>query len=189
MNLRGNIMERIETDRLILRDWCETDYLDLYEYAKDERVGPNAGWPPHKNEEESKAIVKMFMENKDAYAVVLKEKDKVIGSIGIHKRAPDESLKELKQREIGYVLNPNFWGSGYIPEAAKALIKYGFEEMDLDLIWCGHYDFNLKSKRVVEKCGFKYKFNRDVTLKLLGNKVVNEWFYNITKNEYYEMKE
>ncbi|WP_020060985.1 hypothetical protein [Bacillus sp. 123MFChir2] len=36
-------MKMLETNRLILRNWQESDYLDLYEYASDERVGPNAG--------------------------------------------------------------------------------------------------------------------------------------------------
>lgn len=180
-----DIMERLETDRLILRDWCESDYLDLYEYASDDRVGPNAGWPVHKSEEESKAVIKMFIENNDCYAVELKSEGKVIGGVGLHNRTPDEALKDLNQREIGYVLNPKYWGKGYVPEAVKFLIKYGFEKMNLDLIWCGHYDFNAKSKRVVEKCDFKYKFSRNIKLKLLDNKSVNELFYNISKNEYF----
>jgi ribosomal-protein-alanine N-acetyltransferase len=50
-------METLITERLILREWKETDSKDLYVYAKSELVGPNAGWPPHKNEEESKEII------------------------------------------------------------------------------------------------------------------------------------
>ena len=57
--------------------------------------------------------------------------------------------------------------------------------MNLDLIWCGHFDYNIKSKRVVEKCGFNYKFNCDKVLELLDDKIVNELFYNILKSEYY----
>lgn len=178
-------MKTLETYRLILRNWRENDYLDLFEYARDDRVGPNAGWPVHKDAEESKSIIKMFIENNESYAIVLKSENKVIGGIGMHNRTPDESLDKLNQREIGYVLNPKYWGNGYVPEAVKFLIKYGFEDLNLDLIWCGHYDFNIKSKRVVEKCGFNYKFNRDVPLKLLNNKVVNELFYNIFRNEYF----
>jgi [ribosomal protein S5]-alanine N-acetyltransferase len=185
VNYMEGIMERLETERLIIREWREEDYLDLFEYASDERVGPNAGWPVHKDTEESKSIIKMFIKNNDSYAVVLKSEDKVIGGVGLHNRTPDESLKDLKQREIGYVLNPKYWGQGFVPEAAQALIKYGFEAMNLDLIWCGHYDFNMRSRRVVEKCGFNYRFNRDVTLTLLDNKVVNELFYNISREEYY----
>jgi len=180
-------MELVETERLILRSWSKSDYLDLHEYASDSRVGPNAGWPVHKNEEESKKIIEMFMKDDDSYAIVLKSENKVIGGIGMHKRTPDEKLKYLKQREIGYVLNPKYWGNEYVPEAVKSLIKCGFDKLNLDLIWCGHFDFNIKSKRVVEKCGFNYKFNCEKTLELLDNKVVNELFYNILKSEYYSV--
>jgi RimJ/RimL family protein N-acetyltransferase len=179
-------MEVLTTERLILRGWEESDSLDLYEYASNELVGPNAGWPAHKSHEESQSIIKMFIQSEDTYAIVLKSENKVIGSIGIHNRTPDESLKDLNQREIGYVLNPRYWGNGYIPEAVRCLIKYGFEQMKLDIVWCGHYDFNERSKSVVEKCGFHYRFNRDVTLNLLEDRVVNEWFYSIFKNEYFE---
>jgi [ribosomal protein S5]-alanine N-acetyltransferase len=175
----------VETNRLLLRKWNESDYLDLYEYAQDERVGPNAGWPPHKNEEESKAIVKMFIENDDTYAIVLKDENKVIGSIGLHERYPDVSVAELRQKEIGYVLNHSYWGNGYVPEAVRAVLKFGFEEMNLDLIWCGHFDFNSNSKRVIEKCGFRYKFNKDVALPLLDGKIVNELYYQITRDDYF----
>ena len=177
-------MKILTTERLILRGWEDSDYLDLYEYASNELVGPNAGWPAHKNLEESQSIIKMFIQSEDTYTIVLKSENKVIGSIGLHYRTPDESLKDLNQREIGYVLNPKYWGNGYVPEAVMCLVKYGFEQMKLDLVWCGHYDFNERSKRVVEKCGFHYRFNKDVTLNLLGDKVVNEWFYSISKNEY-----
>ncbi|MDF2841172.1 MAG: family acetyltransferase [Clostridia bacterium] len=180
-------MQNLETDRLLIREWQESDYLDLYEYASSELVGPNAGWPPHRSFEESKAIIRMFIENKETYALVIKSENKVIGGVGMHNRTPEENLKDLNQREIGYVLNPKYWGNGYIPEAVKHLIKYGFEEMDLDLIWCGHYDFNHNSKRVIEKCGFKYRFNRNITVELLNNKVVNELFYNISKNDYFQL--
>lgn len=179
-------MRTLETDRLILRSWCEEDYLDVYEYASDDRVGPNAGWTPHKNEQESRSIVRMFIENNDTYAIVLKAENKVIGSIGIHFRIPDESFKNLKQREIGYVLNPKYWGNGYVPEAVKRIIQFGFEEKALEMIWCGHYDFNHNSKRVVEKCGFNYRFTREVKRKLFDNSIVNELFYNITREEYFK---
>lgn len=177
-------METLITERLILREWKEADSKDLYEYAKSELVGPNAGWPPHKNEEESKEIVKMFIKNNDTYAIVLKSENKVIGGIGLHDRKPDKNLNELNQKEIGYVLNPKYWGKGIIPEAVNCLIKYGFNELNLDLIWCGHFDFNNNSKRVNEKCGFKYRFRKNEKLNLLNNKKVITLYYCIFKFQY-----
>lgn len=177
-------MEGLVTERLVLRKWIETDSKDLYEYAKSELVGPNAGWPPHKSEDESKEIVKMFIKNDDCYAIVLKSENKVIGGIGLHERKPDASLSELKQKEIGYVLNPKYWGRGIVPEAVNCLINYGFKELNLDLIWCGHFDFNDKSRRVNEKCGFKYRFSKKEKLSLLGNKEVTTLYYCLFKSNY-----
>ena len=66
-------MKEIITDRLIIRPWKLSDSSDLYEYAQSELVGPNAGWRPHKSEEESKEIINMFIKSNDSYAIVLKE--------------------------------------------------------------------------------------------------------------------
>ena len=179
-------MKSIETERLILRQWCKEDYLDMYDYASDDRVGPNAGWPVHKNTEDSKEIVDMFMTGDEEYAVVLKSENKVIGGIGLHYKKIDKNMQGNNAREIGYVLNPKYWGNEYIPEVVKALIKFGFEELNLDLIWCGHFDFNSKSRRVVEKCGFNFKFEKVRKLPLLNDKEVNELYYNISREEYYQ---
>lgn len=176
-------MKSLETDRLILRQWKESDSKDLYEYAKSPLVGPNAGWALHKSEEESKEIIKIFIESGENYAIVLKEENKVIGGIGLHDRKPDESLMYLNQREVGYVLNPRYWGKGIVPEAVKCLIEYGFNELELDLIWCGHFDYNTNSRRVNEKCGFKYRFKVDETMEAL-NKEVTIWYYCIFKLDY-----
>lgn len=177
-------MDILNTERLILREWRESDSSDLYEYAKSDLVGPNAGWKPHKSEDESKEIIKMFINNNDTYAIVLKSENKVIGGIGLHNIKPDEKLCNLEQREIGYVLSPTYWGNGYVPEAVNYLLDYAFNKLDLDLIWCGHFDFNNNSKRVNEKCGFKYKFTKDEKLKLLDNKEVKTLYYNISKSEF-----
>jgi RimJ/RimL family protein N-acetyltransferase len=180
-------LKRIITERLLLREWKVTDYKDLYEYAKSELVGPNAGWQPHKDEEESKEIIQMFINGNDTYAIELKSENKVIGGIGLHDRKPDEALSHLKQKEIGYVLNPDYWGKGYVPEAVKSLLKYGFEKLNLDLIWCGHYDFNYNSKRVNEKCGFTYQFEKKVRLDRLDGREVTSLYYSISKSEYEEL--
>jgi len=177
-------MKTLETKRLILRLWQKTDVNDMFEYASDPRVGPNAGWPVHENINMSKMIVNNFIKAGDVYAIVLKSENKVIGSLGLHERKPDKSADNLKQKEIGYVLNPKFWGQSIVPEAVKRVIKHGFEELNLDLIWCGYFSFNENSKRVVQKCGFNYRFTVNKTLPLLEDKKVENHYYSITKEEY-----
>lgn len=126
----------------------------------------------------------MFIRNNETYAIVLKSENKVIGSIGLHDRKPDNNLLKLNQKEVGYVLNPRYWGKEIVPEAVKSLVDYGFNKLNLELIWCAHFDFNNNSKRVIEKCGFKYKFKRFERLKLLNNKEVTTLYYCIFRTEY-----
>lgn len=70
MNLGNKILE---TERLILRPWVETDAEALYKYASDPEVGPRAGWPPHQSVEESREIINGIFGGEGMWAVVLKE--------------------------------------------------------------------------------------------------------------------
>ena len=71
----------LETERLVLRRWEDSDAGDLYEYAKDPDVGPIAGWPPHQSIEESREVIKNVFTGREAYAVCLKTDGKTIGAI------------------------------------------------------------------------------------------------------------
>ncbi len=176
-------MKILETRRLILREWKLNDSADLYEYASHPDVGPNAGWKIHESELESKGIIQMFIEFQESYAIELKENKKVIGSVGLHKSSPNTDTNK-KSYEIGYVLNPKFWGLGIIPEAVEEIKAYGFNVLKADEIWCGHFDFNDRSRRVNEKCYFLYQFTKEEILNQLDDKVVKTLYYKITKEDY-----
>ena len=149
---------QIETERLILRPFIQTDLDDFYEYASIEGVGEMAGWKHHQSKEESQQILNRFIENDKTFAIVLKSNNKVIGSLGIEEYGMEDKLTEFSNyigREIGYVLSKSYWGIGIMPEAVKAVIDYLFKVLNFDFLTCGYYDFNKQSKRVQEKCGFK----------------------------------
>ena len=151
---------RIETERLILRAWSESDLYDFFEYARVEGVGEKAGWNHHKSLEESRTILGFFIKNKKTLAIELKESGKVIGSVGLEPRDEDAGLSlELQGREIGYVLSRDYWGRGLMPEAVKAVIDYCFSVLNYDYLTCGHFDHNDRSRRVMEKCGFVFLKN------------------------------
>ena len=146
----------LQTERLTLRPWRETDLEDFYAYAKVDGVGQMAGWTPHKNREESREILAHFISGKHSFA--LEYRGKVVGSLGIETYNEESypELENLKGREIGYVLSKDYWGRGLMPEAVKAVIKYLFETVGLDFILVGHFQWNRQSARVIEKCGFQY---------------------------------
>ena len=174
----------IETERLILRPWEESDAEDLYEYAKDPRVGPVTGWPAHTSVEQSREVIRDVLSAPDTYAVCLKEDGRAIGSIGLFK--PDNDHAELSgsELEIGFWIGVPFWGNGYIPEAVRALQKYAFTQLGCTAMWCGYYDGNEKSKRAQEKCGFTYHHTvYDKWVVMLGEQRV-EHLNRLTREEW-----
>ena len=148
---------RIETDRLILRPWRESDLGDFYEYAKVDGVGQMAGWMPHDSIETSARILKSFIDGKKVLALELKENGKVIGSLGIEKEPGEPEIPgELQGRELGYVLSKSYWGRGLMPEAVKAVIAYCFDVLRYDYLACAHFIRNRQSQRCIEKSGFSF---------------------------------
>lgn len=148
----------IETQRLILRPFKQSDLDDFYEYASVDGVGEMAGWKHHESKDESQSILDLFINEDKTFAIVLKENNKVIGSLGVEEYGMEEALSEFYEyqgREIGYVLSKDYWGKGLMPEAVKAVIDYLFNVQKLDFLTCGYYEFNSQSKKVQEKCGFK----------------------------------
>lgn len=174
-------MKVLETERLILRGWETTDLDDFYQYSKSPKVGPMAGWKPHKNKEISKMVLNSFIKNNEMWAIVYKENNKVIGSIGNHR---DAKRNLLNGRMIGYVLSEEYWGMGIMVEVVKRVVKYLFEEMGYDLVSCYHYGFNSQSKKVIEKCGFKYEGVLRRASELYDGRIYDDVCYSILREEY-----
>ena len=177
----------LTTKRLILRPWTMDDLDDFYEYARVDGVGQMAGWAPHESIDQSREILKHFIEEKKTFA--LEYQKKVIGSLGIE--AYDETkypdFKEDRAREIGYVLSKDYWGMGLMPEAVKRVIQYLFDDLHLDLIFCGHFVSNKQSARVQEKCGFHHYKNDTYTTRM---GTVEDHVQNIlTRDDYLKIKD
>lgn len=149
---------KLETQRLILRPWVESDVKDFFEYASVEGVGEMAGWIHHDSIEISKKILQSFIADKNVFAIIFKETGKVIGSLGLHYSWANDNLnyKELKLKEIGYVLSKTYWGQGLMAEAVNEVIIFCFDKCSLDALTIGHFSNNNQSKRVIEKCGFQF---------------------------------
>lgn len=174
----------LETDRLILRPWREEDAGQLYKYAKDPKVGPAAGWPVHTDVENSRQIIKDVLSAEETYAIVLKNENLPIGSIGLMIGEKSNIATGNDEGEIGYWIGVPYWGQGIIPEAVHELLRHAFEELGLKVIWCGYYEGNEKSLRVQEKCGFKYHHTEENIECPLINEVRTEHITCITKEQW-----
>lgn len=160
----------LETKRLILRQWQESDAECLYAYAKDPEIGPPAGWPPHTSVENSLEVIRYVFSAPETYAVCLKD-GTAIGSIGLKLGENTDLTDRDDECELGYWIGKPYWGQGLIPEAAGELLRYAFEDLHMRAVWCGYYDGNEKSRRVQEKLGFLYHHTTEgLDVPLLGEK-------------------
>ena len=151
----------LETERLILRRWEESDAESLYQYAKDPDVGPIAGWPPHQSVDESLDVIRNVFNGREAYAICLKTDNKAIGAIELKLHGHTDMTERADEGELGYWLGKPIWGQGIVPEAAREMLRHAFEDIGMQKVWCGYYEGNLKSKRVQEKCGFRYQWTTE----------------------------
>ncbi len=176
----------LNTQRLVLRPISLNDVDDVFEYAKNPIVGPNAGWKPHISKVETEAFINFAIKKREfgqpgIYAIIYKENQKMIGTIEIH------SYKQYKA-EIGFVLNPEYWGKGLIVEAAKAVIIYGFEILQLKRLQYGYFLFNHRSERVCEKLGFTKEGVLRNKFKNYDGKIIDEVVASITIEDYLSNK-
>ena len=179
----------LQTNRLILRPWKEADAESLYEYAKDPLVGPAAGWPEHKSVEESLNVIKYVFNGPECYAVCRKEDGGVMGAAELKLYGKSELAGREDECELGYWIGRPFWGRGYIPEAARELIRRAFEDLGMRAVWCGYYEGNRKSGRVQEKCGFRYHHtDRNRAVPLLGETRISHASL-LTKEDWRKIRE
>ncbi len=170
---------------IILRPIHMIDAFDMFEYAKQEKVGPNAGWKPHQEIEDTQKVIESMINetstenNIGVFSIVDKKSLKMIGTIGLHR------FSEKKESvEVGYVLNPTYWGQGIMLEAVQTIIPWIFNELKLYRLECSHYDFNQQSKRVVEKAGFTFEGISRKKIVLLDGNRCDLYNYSILKTEF-----
>ena len=137
---------RIETERLIIRNYELKDKDDLCEYML-QRVNSEFERYPDFTAEKADSEIKYRMESDEFYAVELKDSKKVIGNIYLGKR-------DFNSRELGYVLNENYHRQGYIPEGCKAVIEYMFKA-GVHRIYAECAPQNTPSWKVMEEVGME----------------------------------
>lgn len=141
-------MQILETERLILRDWSINDVEDAFLFYSNPNCMIPQGDFPVTSKEECAKIIEYFVSAKNNYAIVLKERNLVIGSIGLN----EDAMGNSDIRNVGYILSEQSWNQGIMSEALKAVIANASSfSSALSAICCN----NPKSKRLLEKFGFK----------------------------------
>lgn len=175
----------LETGRLYLRKMLKRDCADMYEYAHLPEVTKYLLWDPHENEgftHRYLSYIQSRYRSGDFYdwAIVYRENNKMIGTCGFTR-----FNIEANNAEIGYVLNPNYWGIGIAPEAVREVMLFGFEKLCLHRIEARFMSDNLRSRRVMEKVGMTFEGISRESMHVKG-KYVSVGVCSILRNEYRE---
>lgn len=148
---------RLETERLVMREWRDDDADAFYEINSDPRVMETLG-PLKTREEISKLIVRLQeLQAKDGccfWALETKADERLIGWCGMIRGAHDIPVKD--KLEIGWRLAYDTWGKGYITEAAKACIAWAAIEFPGEHVWAITSEDNRRSRAVMERLGMTY---------------------------------
>jgi len=146
----------LRTERLLLREFVEGDWLPVLAYQSDPRYLRFYPWAG-RTEEDARAFVGMFIDwqreerrVKFQLAIVLAEGGRLIGNCGVRKGCIED-----RQAELGYELDPAYWGHGYATEAARAMLAFGFDDLRLHRIWGACVAGNAASAGVMEKLGMR----------------------------------
>lgn len=146
----------LETPRLILRDFQQEDLHQLAPILAKPQVmefSPTGILSVSQVQAKIDSFITSYKEfGFGKWAVIFKESNKLIGYCGI----AVEQIDKVDEREIGYRLDPEFWGRGLATEAASTTIQYGFEQLKFPYILGIVERENVASVRVLEKLGMKY---------------------------------
>ena len=150
----------IKTERLVLREWEESDFEDVHEYASDPENVKWMIWGPN-SEEQTREFLRDVARRREerprvviSLAVCLKEGGLLIGGGSLEYEPPDVP-KAPGEAQLGYILNKRYWGKGYGPEAASALVEWARVAYGLKVLWCTCNAENIPSARLMEKIGME----------------------------------
>lgn len=163
----------LETERLRIRPYRETDIAELLPLIGTHEVAATTLRIAHPyTEQDARDFLLMTQEpDKLWMAITLRSDGRQIGGVGL--RVDDQH----QNAELGYWLGAPYWGKGYATEAAREMLRYGFEDLQLHRIFASHFKHNVASGRILLKLGMNHegcqreqirKWDRFVDLELYG---------------------
>lgn len=178
----------IQTERLLLRKWKKSDFADFMEFACDPAVMLPGGSEPLQTKQPRRAAVYFdaCRQQGECYAVTLRDSGKVIGSVTL---SADNRRFRIRSFSVGYLLNRHYWGQGYMTEAFSAVIRRMFEYQNCEALSISHFEGNDRSRRVIEKCGFRPEGVTVKAFRRCDGAVLDEYCYGLLREEYFAAKE
>lgn len=158
-------MPVMETPRLCFRSIKRTDLEDVHNYASNPKTSQYLLWEPHRSLEYTREFIEVVLSKYKSgeyndWAIVYKHNDKMIGTCGFTNIDEENNVVE-----IGYVINPEYWGMGIATEAVEVIIEFAFEELQANRVEAKFMFGNDASLAVMKKVGMKFEgYQREAML-------------------------
>ncbi len=175
------------TERLVLRKFTVDDAEDFYNnWGNDERVTRFLSWSPHKSVDETKELLKGWVDaykSDSTYNWAIVYDGKVIGSLSV------VTINEKREfADLGYCMGCDYWNKGIMTEAVRAVVDYLFSEIGVNRIGISHAVKNPGSGRVAEKCGLKYEGTMREFFKTSNGEFLDVSFLGIIRKDWEQLK-
>jgi [ribosomal protein S5]-alanine N-acetyltransferase len=150
---------RIETKRLVLRPLREDDVDAIWPYASDPDFPKMMSWAAHVDKEETRSFIRAVTEataNNLGVTWGIEHAGRVVGVVGLEEIRWQVRACRVDRAEVGYWLATEQWSQGFVTEATTAVMRFGFDTLGLHKLTISCFAKNAGSRRVIEKCGFRF---------------------------------
>jgi [ribosomal protein S5]-alanine N-acetyltransferase len=143
----------LETARLKMRAYSEADIPELVPLIGTREVAATTGRIPHPYtvEDARQFLATIETDGEVRLAIILRDSGRLIGGIGLR------LVEDHRNAELGYWLGVPYWGQGYATEAAREMLRYGFQQLGLYRIFASHFEGNTASGRILQKLGMQHE--------------------------------
>ena len=176
----------LEGKRIILRKIKFDDAPTLLKWGQDSLYHISAGYQYLANLEAAQKSALQYKDRPYSYGIVLKENNKLIGLVELYERGLDEYNGLLMTKDLGFLLDKDYWHKGLMTEALQLVFNFAFDELKQNQIWAGTYVSNLNSQKLLKKLGFRYVYTTDYSMiSSLFN--YQEKYYLLTPRDWHDI--
>ena len=169
---------------IFIRSLTEDDLMLFYRMGSDVEACRASGARPAEDIVQAQVQLEKSMELGNCFAIVLRS---AMQPVGLIYASPDIHRLNKKAYMLSYRLDRNYWGRGYMPQAVKYMLKFLFMNMGADGVSVAHFTENLRSKRVIEKCGFVYEGTLRREFSHWDGRILDSCVYSMLYEEYLQL--
>ena len=166
---------------IFIRSLCDDDLMLFYRLGSDVEACRASGAKPAEDIVQAQLQLEKNIELGNCFAIVKKD---TLNAIGLIYASPDIHRLNRKAYMLSYRLDRNYWGRGYMPQAVMYMLKFLFMNMGADVVSVAHFTENLRSKRVIEKCGFVYEGTLRREFSHWDGRILDSCVYSMLYEEY-----